>query len=190
MDGTDSPKTGLGQHAEITRRRILGAAAGIAGLGFAAMQVAGSAGRVGAGSLTDRLMVWMGWSQARAAAAVLAGQALAGAALLAGLVFVTDGLVVLALLVGVGVTIAGFTGVYYACLTALVDEGEIGTATAGGQTALNAGALVAPPAFGWLADGLGYDAGWTLLAGIAVLGAVLAGLVFRRADRTPPRPEI
>lgn len=161
--------------------------AGIAGLGFAAMQVAGSVGRVGAGNLTDRLLAETAWSQARAAAAVLAGQAVAGAVLLGGLVFVTDGLPVLALLVGVGVTVAGFTGVYYACLTALVDDGEVGTATAGGQTALNAGALVAPPAFGWLADGLGFAAGWTMVAGITLLGAGLVLLVFRQAG-TASRP--
>lgn len=155
--------------------------AGIAGLGFAAMQVAGSAGRVGAGALTDRLVVGTGRSPTRAAAAVLAGQSLVGATLLGGLAVASNGLVVLSLLVGVGATIAGFTGVYYACLAAVVDDTSIGTATAGGQAALNAGALIAPPAFGWLADGFGYAAGWSLLAGIAVLGAALTGLVFRRA---------
>ena len=155
--------------------------AGVAGLGFAAMQVAGSGGRVAAGKLTDVLLGATTWSPARAAAAVLLGQAVSGAALLGALVVVAGKVLALVVLVGVGLTVAGFTGVYYACLASLVDDAEIGAATAGGQTALNAGALVAPPAFGWLADELGFAAGWTLLAAITLLGAGCALVVFRRA---------
>lgn len=149
----------------------------VAGLGFAAMQVSGSAGRVVAGWLADRREE----SEARANASVLLGQAALGVLLLAALAI--PGLskpVALALLVGVGATVLGFTGLYYACMTALVPTEEVGAATAGGQTALNAGALLAPPAFGWLADASSYRAGWLLLAAVAAAG-VAALVVARRA---------
>jgi sugar phosphate permease len=155
--------------------------AGVAGLGFAAIQVAGGAGRVGAGRLTDALVAAAGWGPARAAAAVVLGQSVAGAALLAALAAGPGRLVALAVFVGVGATIVGFPGVYYACLAALVEDEAVGTATAGAQTALNAGALLAPPAFGWLADGVGFAAGWLLLVAITLLGAACAALVFSRA---------
>ena len=77
-----------------------------------------------------------------------------------------------------GLFILGFPGVYYACLTAVVPDERVGAATAGGQTALNLGGLTAPPLFGFLADVLSYDAGWTLLAGSTlVAGLLLVGLV-------------
>ena len=149
----------------------------VAGLGFAAMQVSGSAGRVVAGWLADRREE----SEARANASVLLGQAALGVLLLAALAI--PGLskpVALALLVGVGATVLGFTGLYYACMTALVPTDEVGAATAGGQTALNGGALLAPPAFGYLADAISFRASWALLAGVATVGVALLAVTIRR----------
>lgn len=158
----------------------VGVSPGLAGLGFVLLQVAASTGRIVIGGLADRLARRTDWARARAAATVLAGQAGAGAVLLGALTFrVPTGLAV-ALVAGVGFTVVGFTGLYYACMSALVGDEEVGAATAGGQTALNAGALVAPPAFGWLADSLSYRASWGLLTGSVVVGTALVALVVRR----------
>ncbi len=161
---------------------------GVAGVGFAAMQVSGSLGRVAAGRLTDRLVGITDWGPGQAAAGVLLGQGAVGAVLVAGLAVFAHPIVALVLLVAVGATIVGFTGVYYACLTAIVGDETVGTATAGAQVALNAGGLAAPPAFGWLADVAGFGASWTLLAGSAVVGTGFAWLAFRRLGRPASEP--
>lgn len=143
------------------------AAAGFAGATFAGVQVTGSVGRLVGGAIADRLP-----GEADASAVVLVGQsvltgvgfvavALAGAPVPAAVAFLALGLFVL-----------GFPGVYYACLTGLVPDEEVGAATAGGQTALNAGGLLAPPAFGYLADAAGYAIGWYALAVVALLAAL------------------
>jgi len=149
----------------------------VAGAGFAAMQVSGSGGRVVAGWVADRRTE----PEARANALVLLGQATLGVLLLAALAI--PGLpkpVAMAALVGVGATVLGFTGLYYACMTALVPTDEVGAATAGGQTALNGGALLAPPAFGFLADTISFRASWALLAGVATVGVALLAVTIRR----------
>lgn len=155
----------------------VGASVALAGMGFAVMQVTGSAGRVVAGGLADRLED--GEGHAHASTTVLLGQAALGVLLLAalGLPDLTP-LVAFVLVAGVGATVLGFTGLYYASMTALVPDDEVGAATAGGQTTLNAGALLAPPAFGWLADTFTFGTGWLLLAGSVAVGTAL--LVFVR----------
>jgi hypothetical protein len=81
------------------------------------------------------------------------------------------------LLLALGVSILGSTNVYYSYLTELVDGDEVGAA--GGQTASNAGRLVVPPAFGYLADTAGYRAGWLLRDGCGA-ATTLAVLAVRR----------
>jgi len=152
---------------------LLGVSPAVAGVVLAGVQAAGSAGRLGAGSLADRL-----GGGARAAATVTGGQAVVatGAFALLGAGVLPRPLALAALLT-VGVSILGSTGVYYSCLTALVPADEIGAASAGGQTAINVGGLLFPPAFGYLADTVGYGAGWLLLAGCAgLLAVVLLGV--------------
>lgn len=161
--------------------------AAIAGLGFVLVQVTASAGRIVIGNLSDRLQRATDWSQARASAVLLASQMALGAVLLGVLALPVafSPAVALALVAGVGASALGFTGLYYTCLSALVADDEVGTATAGGQTTLNAGALLAPPAFGYLADQFSYRASWALLAGVTLLGVVLVGLVVARATTAP-----
>lgn len=154
----------------------VGASPSVAGLVLAATQVSGSVGRVGAGSLADRL------GGASGAATVVAGQAAVGALLFGLLALGTPSLpVAVVLFVGLGGSVLGLTGVFYSCLTELVATEDIGGATAGGQTALNAGALLAPPTFGWLADAAGYVAGWALLGGCTLAAVALVVAVRRRA---------
>lgn len=138
----------------------LGMSVAFAGVTLAVMQVGGSAGRVVTGKVADHLDE----TPVRSNALVLSVQAILAVVLLTAITAVTSRLAILVAFALLGFTLLGFTGVYYACLGALVPADDIGSATAGGQTALNAGALVAPPAFGLLADYVGYRASWLLLA--------------------------
>lgn len=153
-----------------------GLSAAAAGLVLAGVQTTGSLGRLWAGMLADRL--------GRGRGAALATAGLTGCAGLLCLALALGPLPptpAVALLLGIGLTTLGATGVYYSCLTELVGPGEVGAATAGGQTAINIGGMLAPPAFGYLADTAGYEAGWLLLA---VCGFAAAGLVLA-IPRTP-----
>ncbi|MEF8906986.1 MAG: MFS transporter [Haloarculaceae archaeon] len=158
----------------------VGTTVAVAGAGFALAQVGGSAGRVGVGSAADRLGRRLSWEPARAATLLLAGQAGVGAVLLAALALSPSPALALLLVAGVGLTVFGFTGLYYTALSALVDNEEVGAATAGGQTTLNVGALLAPPAFGLLADTGSYALSWAVLAVVVLLGVGLVGLTYAR----------
>jgi predicted MFS family arabinose efflux permease len=151
----------------------VGAAAAFAGLVLASVQVTGSVGRLVGGSVAD----WLPGDDARSSARVLVVQALCAVVAFGGIVAVATPLTAGVAFAVLGLFVLGFPGVYYACLTALVPDDQVGAATAGGQTALNLGGLSAPPVFGYLADTLSYDAGWTLLACCTfVAGALLVGL--------------
>lgn len=164
-------------YATLYLTESVGTGTALAGVGFAAMQLLGSAGRVLGGDVADRLTA-RGIPLDRGAASALLGVALAGALLLGALAWTTPPpLAALVVLGGIGATVLGFTGLYYTCIAGMIEEGELGAATAGGQTTLTAGALLAPPAFGWLVDVRSYEAGWLLLAlsmGVAV--ALLVGV--------------
>ncbi|MFA1609749.1 MFS transporter [Halobellus rubicundus] len=153
----------------------VGASAAAGGAALALTQLTGSAARIGAGGLADRL------GGARGSALVALGQLGLGATLF-GAVAVAPGSIAVAfvLFAGLGVSIHGSTGVFYSCLTDLVDGDEVGAATAGGQTAINVGGVVTPPLFGYLVETGGYDAAWVLLAALAGVGAALLLLVVRR----------
>jgi MFS family permease len=152
----------------------VGATAAVAGLVLASVQVTGSLGRLVGGSVADRLP----GGNARASAQVLVVQAALAVAAFGGVVVVDTPLGAGVAFAVLGLFILGFPGVYYACLTALVPDDQVGAATAGGQSALNLGGLLAPPLFGFLADTVSYDAGWTLLACCTlVAGLLLVGLV-------------
>ncbi|MFB6172972.1 MAG: MFS transporter [Haloarculaceae archaeon] len=160
-----------------------GAAVVAAGASLALAQAAGSTGRVVAGGLADRL-AGRSAVPAHAPLAVLGGQAAVAGLLFAALALSDPPFAVaVAVFVGLGFTALGLTGVYYSALTDLVAPDEVGAATAGGQTALNAGALLAPPSFGALADALSYGAGWAALAACAAVAVVLLAGAWHAADR-------
>ncbi|MFB6125047.1 MAG: MFS transporter [Halanaeroarchaeum sp.] len=154
-----------------------GASVQTAGFALALMQLSGSAGRVGVGELADRLP----GSAARSAFRVMFVQLATAGALFVALplagVTVTFGLAVV-----LGVSLLGVTGLYHGTLVRMVAEDEAGAATAGGQTMINLGGLVAPPAFGLAADALGYPVGWRLVAVASVLGAVFLALALRSLE--------
>lgn len=161
---------------------VLGANAVISGVILALTQVAGSVARIGAGGLADRL------GGAYGAATVALGQVSLAVVFFAILAVGIDSLsAALAVFVGLGVTIYGSIGVFYSCLTALVKEVDIGTATAGGQTAINAGGLVAPPVFGVLVETVGYRAGWALLCLTTLLAVLSLAVVRYRIESAPEK---
>lgn len=154
---------------------VLGASAATGGLVLALTQVAGSAARLGAGGLADRL------GGAHGAATVAFGQVSLAVAFFAVLAVGTGSLpAILVVFAGLGVTIYGSPGVFYSCLSAVVKETDIGAATAGGQTAINIGGLLAPPVFGALVEYSGYRAGWALLCVTTVLAMLSFAVVRRR----------
>jgi len=148
----------------------VGTAAGVAGTILALVQLTGSAGRIGGGALVDRLP-----DNTRGSAFVLVGQSAFGVACLVGVTVVDTPLVAAAGFAVLGLFVFGIPATYYACMTALVPSDRVGEATAGGQLTINAGGLVAPPAFGYLVDTAGYTVGWFALAGGVGVAALLMG---------------
>lgn len=135
---------------------------------LAVTQTTGSAGRVGAGSLADR------FGGASGAATVSLAQLGGAAALFGWLAVGVTTLPFAAVVFGaLGLTVLGMTGVDYSCMGDLVPSEDVGAATAGGQMAINVGGLLAPPAFGYLADTVGYRVGWAALAVLAAFGMAL-----------------
>ena len=159
----------------------VGASPVFAGAALAAAQATGSVGRIGFGWLADTAF----GSLTDATLRLLAVQAGASAVLFAVLPLVRTPLAVLLLFALLGAFILGFTGIYYSCIGSIVPDDGVGSATAGGQLAINSGALVAPPAFGYLVDARGYGVAWPLLACAALVATVLvAALVVRRSRRS------
>ncbi|MFW5948404.1 MAG: MFS transporter [Halolamina sp.] len=144
------------------------ATAGVAGAVLATVQVTGSLGRLVGGELADRIPGRATFGPAL----VLAGQAALSGVGFLGVVVASGEAATWAAFGFLGMFMLGFPGVYYATMTAMVDDDEVGAATAGGQTALNVGGLIAPPLFGTVAETLGYDVGWTALAVLTTAAAV------------------
>jgi MFS family permease len=151
----------------------------LAGATLAGMQAAGSGGRVLFGELVDRLSV----DDARSTSGLLFGQAVVVAVCVFGLAAVDGVLPTVGVSLVFGFFIFGFTGVYFSAIGAFVPDDEVGGASAAPQTALNVGALVAPPAFGLVADGPGYRVGWAVVGAVVILAALLLGRIHLTARR-------
>jgi MFS transporter, ACS family, hexuronate transporter len=148
----------------------IGATVAFGGVVLACVQGGGSVGRIGAGWLGDRLP----GSEGQATLRVLLAQAALGTVAILVVTQVDSGLTSLVAFGVLGLFVLGFTGIYYSCMGALVPSDRIASATAGGQIALNAGAVFAPPAFGFLVDSTGYEIAWGFLA---CCGAIATGLL-------------
>lgn len=147
----------------------------VGGVVLALVQLFGSVGRVLSGWLSD----WLPGKPQTRIGLILLVQTL-GSGVMFAVVAATDTALGAAVAFSVlGFFVLGYTGVYYSCMATLVTANEIGGATAGGQLALTTGSLFAPPAFGWLADTVGYTAGWYLLGGCVAVAAVLVAVVIR-----------
>lgn len=146
----------------------VGLSVAVSGLVLAGLQVSGSAGRIITGWLSDTFP----GNPRRRIGAILAVQSLGSTALFGAVAFVDQRATAIAAFVALGFFVLGFTGVYYSCLATLVPNGKMGGATAGGQLALTSGALLAPPAFGFIAENIGYRTSWLLLAGLTFLSMV------------------
>ncbi|WP_436345133.1 MFS transporter [Natronorubrum sp. FCH18a] len=153
----------------------VGASVAYSGVVLALVQLFGSVGRVTTGWLSDALP---GDPQVRIGS-ILIVQTLAGAAMFVVVASTTTALGATIAFSALGFFVLGYTGIYYSVMATLVRAEEMGGATAGGQLALTSGALLAPPAFGYLADTVGYRASWLLLAGLVLLAAGLLVVVVR-----------
>ncbi|WP_255190656.1 MFS transporter [Natronobeatus ordinarius] len=154
----------------------VGATVVFAGITLAAAQVFGSTGRVVFGWLADRLSAPLTTSTLY----ILILQAGASFVLFLAVTVVGSPYVALVTFSLLGFFVLGFTGVYYSCIGSLVSPDEMGSATAGGQIALNSGALLAPPVFGLLVDSVSYAAAWTMLAVAAGIAFILLVGIARR----------
>ncbi|MDR5671841.1 MFS transporter [Halalkaliarchaeum sp. AArc-GB] len=154
----------------------VGASVVFAGVTLAFAQVFGSVGRVGFGWLADRLSAPLTTSTLR----ILVVQAGASTLLFLAVTRVESPLVTLFAFSLLGTFVLGFTGIYYSCIGSLVPTEQMGSATAGGQIALNSGALVAPTTFGFLVDVRGYSEAWTMLALATFASFLLLFALLRR----------
>lgn len=153
----------------------LGVSVAIAGTVLALMQVTGSVGRIGFGALADRLP----WSAAGASIRVLlVGCAVAALAYAAVPAFALTGATITYAVLGLA--LLGLTGLYHGSLISLVPVEESGAVSAAGQLTINLGGLVAPPAFGYVADTLGYAAAWRGLAASLVVAVAALAITARR----------
>ena len=153
----------------------IGASVAFGGVVLALVQLFGSGGRLIGGWLADRLP---GDPQTRIGGILLV-QTLASAALFVVVTTTSTPLGAGLAFSALGFFVLGFTGVYYSCMATLVPADEMGSATAGCQLTLTSGALVAPPAFGYLADTMSYRASWWLLASVCLVAAGLVAAVIR-----------
>jgi predicted MFS family arabinose efflux permease len=146
-----------------------GASTAFGGAVLAGVQATGSVGRLGAGALADRLP----GSVSRSTAGVLVAQAVLAAVAFVAVPLAGTRWTTAAAFGVLGLFILGFPGTYYACLTSLVPDDRVGAATAAGQTTLNLGGLLAPPAVGLLIDATGYGPAWLALGGFALAAGAL-----------------
>jgi MFS transporter, ACS family, hexuronate transporter len=145
----------------------VGAAVAVGGGILALLQVFSSVGKIVAGWLADNLP---GEPRTRIGV-LLSVQALVGGGLFFVVTAVRTPLEAAVAFSALGLFVLGSTGVYYSCISTLVDDDEIGAASAAGQFAATTGGLLAPPVFGYLIDTVGYEAGWAFLGVLSVLAA-------------------
>jgi predicted MFS family arabinose efflux permease len=140
-----------------------------AGTVLAAAQVAGMAGRILWGGVSGTLM------SARWLLVVLGFAMAAAAVAIASFTPVTPMWMIYGAAVIFGGTAIGWNGVMLAELARIAPTGKAGVATGGSIFITFAGVVISPALFSLLLIvGLGYTAGFTMLAGIALIGTVLA----------------
>ena len=160
----------------------IGTSVAFGGVVLALVQLFGSVGRLVGGWLSDALP---GEPQVRIGAILLV-QAVAGALLFVVIAATDTAWSAVIAFAALGFFVLGNTGVYYSYMATLVAADEMGGASAGGQLALVVGSIVAPPAFGYLADTVGYRGSWWLLASGTV---VASGLLVYSVRLDPPLDE-
>ena len=160
----------------------IGTSVAFGGVVLALVQLFGSVGRLVGGWLSDALP---GEPQVRIGAILLV-QTVAGALLFVVVAATDTAWSAVIAFAALGFFVLGNTGVYYSYMATLVAADEMGGASAGGQLALVVGSIVAPPAFGYLADTVGYRGSWWLLASGTV---VASGLLAYSVRLDPPLDE-
>ncbi len=151
----------------------VGGSVATGGFVLAILQVTASAGKPVAGWLAD---VVPGRSRT-VTGALLGGQTLVAGGLFLAVTVAATAVQAGFLFAALGFFALGSTGLYYAVLSTIVAEDELGTASALGQFAVTLGGLLAPPIFGYLVDTGGYAVAWLFLGALSVLAAGLVAIV-------------
>lgn len=143
--------------------------AAVAGLLYTGMLLAGAAGRIVLGVVTDSYFADRKYLLLAGIGALATLAYVPVAALSAG---TPTPLVALAL-VGLGGVALGYNGVYLTMAGELVDADETGSGTAVSVLVIIGGAVLVPPIFGYVVDATGgYALGLSLLAGLTLVAAL------------------
>lgn len=149
---------------------------------LAALQLLGATGRMGWGWVSDRV-----FTGARSRVLVIVGVVAALDTLALGwLPSASSGWLIGLVMVIAGLTVVGWSGVYFTFLAELADPGYEGRSVAFGMTLNQPGIVLGPWAFGLIGDLSGsYRASWTALAVALGLAAAIAATI--RGRRRLPR---
>ena len=158
----------------------LGISVIVAGAMLAVLQVSNVVMRIGWGVITD--VIGKG-RRKRVLMVAVGGTALS----LLWVAFLPEGaplwMVVLAA-IALGATATSWVTVHTVLLSEISEPGQIGITIGYASTVSRTGIVVAPPLFGFLADTASYRVAW-----LALVGAILVGLLFILAIHEPPAEE-
>lgn len=174
-------------YLELYLNDALGQSIRAASLYLALAQMAGVAGRIFWGVLSDTL-----FRGARRPA--LAAVGVVAAAMSVAMVFLgpsTPAWVLAGTTWFLGFTGIGWNGVYVALISEMVGKERAGTALGMGLSLVQMGVLVIPPFFGYLVDRTGlYRAGWAALAVLVLFGVSLLALVHEKTREPTPTGDV
>lgn len=152
-----------------------------AGIGLAALQVAGVVGRLGWGLVADRLR------NGSLTLIIIAILSVVAALFTATLTPSTPDWIIFATLIVFGISAVGWNGVFMAEIARLAPNGMVSSATGGAMVAVFAGAVSGPLIFNQIYAWLGtYTASFAVMAVIAVIGicAVARQMMLERRKNT------
>ncbi len=159
----------------------IGASVAIGGVILAILQITSSAGKIGIGWLADALP----GDPQTVTLSLLGLQMLAATGLFFFLAQTTTPLTAGIVLSLLGITALGATGLYYSVISTIVQDSNIGAASAAGSLATTISGLFAPPLYGYLTDTSGYGAAWSFLGLMALLATLLITIVFLQTNDLP-----
>jgi sugar phosphate permease len=150
---------------------------------LALAQLGGVVGRIGWGLASD--LLWHG--RRKPALRLLPPAGALGALGLAWLPAEGAPLLVGALAMLMGATVIGWNGLLLAYVAEQAGPRRAGTAIGLAVSVIFGGAVVVPPAFGWLVDRTGsYQPAWVVLAGVLLAGLALFPLMREVRPSRPP----
>lgn len=145
------------------------------------VMVAGTVGRIGWGVISDRLLA----GNRIKTMIIINSTGLIGALGMIGLHHGVSPLVVYLLAALLGAGFLGFHGVLFACIAEFIDSKNAGAVTGVMVSVSWAGIVVIPVIFGVLADYVGYQWGWLVLAAASLFSMASYGVFLVRRRSMP-----